>query len=88
MNGCMKQHATQAEHDAAREEWFALRLERRRQRERKARMAAAQQDFIRDWWGLTPQEKESEAAAGGPSLDQAAAPSASQTAPDGSRARP
>jgi COX assembly mitochondrial protein 1 len=52
MNGCMTRHATQEEHDAAREEWFAMRLERQQQRERKARMAAAQEDFMKEWWGL------------------------------------
>ncbi|EQL02391.1 Cytochrome c oxidase biogenesis protein [Ophiocordyceps sinensis CO18] len=52
MNGCMKLHATQQEHDAAREEWFALRLERQRQREHKAKVALAQEDFMREWWGL------------------------------------
>ncbi|KAJ3471796.1 hypothetical protein MRS44_001895 [Fusarium solani] len=52
MNSCMKLHATQAEHDAAREEWFALRIERQRERERKAKMAAAQEEFMREWWGL------------------------------------
>lgn len=52
MNGCMKAHATAVEHDAAREEWFAMRLERQRQRERKSRVAAAQEDFMREWWGL------------------------------------
>lgn len=52
MNGCMKLHATQQEHDAAREEWFALRLERQRQREHKAKVASAQEDFMREWWGL------------------------------------
>ncbi|KJZ73705.1 hypothetical protein HIM_06823 [Hirsutella minnesotensis 3608] len=52
MNGCMKLHATQEEHDAAREEWFALRLERQRQREHKAKVAAAQEEFVREWWGL------------------------------------
>lgn len=51
MNGCMKAHATAVEHDAAREEWFAMRLERQRQRERKSRVAAAQEDFMREWWG-------------------------------------
>ncbi|KAG5915651.1 hypothetical protein E4U53_004447, partial [Claviceps sorghi] len=55
MNNCMKRHATPEEHDAAREEWFAMRVERHRQRERKAKMAAAQEDFIREWWGL-PEE--------------------------------
>lgn len=52
MNHCMKVHATQAEHDAAREEWFAMRLERQRQREQKAKVAAAQEEFMHDWWGL------------------------------------
>lgn len=52
MNGCMTRHATQAEHDAAREEWFAMRIDRQRQRERKQKMAAAQEDFMREWWGL------------------------------------
>ena len=49
MNSCMKEHA------AAREEWFAMRMERHRQRERKAKVAAAQEDFMREWWGL-PEE--------------------------------
>lgn len=52
MNSCMTRHATQEEYDIAREEWFALRIERQRQRERKAKMAAAQEDFMREWWGL------------------------------------
>ncbi|KOS21511.1 COX assembly mitochondrial protein 2 [Escovopsis weberi] len=52
MNSCMKLKATQAEHDAAREEWFAMRLERQRARERKAKMARAQEEFMREWWGL------------------------------------
>lgn len=51
----MKLHATPEEHDAAREEWFAMRIERHRQRERKAKMAVAQEEFIREWWGL-PEE--------------------------------
>lgn len=52
MNNCMKLHATQDVHDEAREEWFALRIERQRERERKARVAQAQEDFMREWWGL------------------------------------
>lgn len=52
MNACMKLRATQEEQDAAREEWFALRMERQRQRERKTKMAAAQEEFMREWWGL------------------------------------
>ncbi|TWU76253.1 hypothetical protein ED733_004946 [Metarhizium rileyi] len=55
MNSCMKLRATAEEHDAAREEWFAMRMERHRQRERKAKMAVAQEEFIREWWGL-PEE--------------------------------
>ncbi|KAH8121509.1 hypothetical protein ACSS6W_004654 [Trichoderma asperelloides] len=55
MNACMVQHATQEQQDAAREDWFALRMERQKQRERKAKMAAAQEEFMRDWWGL-PEE--------------------------------
>ncbi|KAF5546995.1 cytochrome c oxidase biogenesis [Fusarium napiforme] len=45
-------HATQSAHDEAREEWFALRIERQRERERKARVAQAQEEFMREWWGL------------------------------------
>ncbi|RBR14768.1 hypothetical protein FVER53590_03560 [Fusarium verticillioides] len=52
MNSCMKLHATQSAHDEAREEWFALRMERQRERERKARVAQAQEEFMREWWGL------------------------------------
>jgi COX assembly protein 1 len=52
MNSCMALHANQAEHDAAREEWFAMRMQRQRERERKNKMAAAQEEFMRDWWGL------------------------------------
>lgn len=55
MNGCMKLRATQDEHDAAREEWFEMRVERAKQRERKARMAEAQEQFVKEWWGL-PEE--------------------------------
>lgn len=52
MNGCMTEHATQKEYDLAREEWFARRLERQQAREQKAKVAAAQEEFIKDWWGL------------------------------------
>ncbi|KAJ4151139.1 hypothetical protein LMH87_011854 [Akanthomyces muscarius] len=52
MNSCMKLHANPAEYDAAREEWFAMRLERQRQREVKTKVAAAQEEFMHDWWGL------------------------------------
>jgi COX assembly protein 1 len=59
MNNCMKLHATAEEHDAAREEWFAMRMERHRQRERKAKMAVAQEEFLREWWGLPEEVRES-----------------------------
>ena len=55
MNACMTLRATRDEEDAAREEWFAMRLERQRQREQKSRVAAAQEEFMREWWGL-PEE--------------------------------
>ncbi|KAF6844178.1 cytochrome c oxidase biogenesis protein [Colletotrichum musicola] len=58
MNGCMKAHATPVEHDAAREEWFAKRLERQKERERKAVKKAQQEDFIREWWGLPEKDAE------------------------------
>lgn len=58
MNSCMKAHATPAEHDAAREEWFAGRMERHRQRERKARRAMEQERFLREWWGLPEKDRE------------------------------
>ncbi|KAK1775656.1 cytochrome c oxidase biogenesis protein Cmc1 like-domain-containing protein [Copromyces sp. CBS 386.78] len=58
MNSCMKLHANQAEQDAAREEWFALRMERVRERERKARRKAEQEAFLREWWGLPEKDRE------------------------------
>ncbi|KAL8284791.1 hypothetical protein RB601_006710 [Gaeumannomyces tritici] len=58
MNGCMKAHATEAEHDAAREEWFAGRLERQREREQKARRKLEQERFHREWWGLPERDRE------------------------------
>ncbi|KAL1836055.1 hypothetical protein VTJ49DRAFT_5629 [Mycothermus thermophilus] len=58
MNGCMKAHATQAEQDAAREEWFAKRAERARERQRKALRKAEQEAFLREWWGLPEKDRE------------------------------
>ncbi len=58
MNSCMLSHATQAEQDASREEWFALRMERVRDRERKARRKAEQERFHREWWGLPDKDPE------------------------------
>jgi COX assembly mitochondrial protein 1 len=58
MNNCMKAHATDAEHDAAREEWFAQRMQRQREKEIKARKKAGQEDFLREWWGLPEKDME------------------------------
>lgn len=58
MNNCMKQHATPAEQDAAREEWFAQRQERSRARIEKAKRKEEQQRFLREWWGLEEGERE------------------------------
>ncbi|KAI9855837.1 MAG: hypothetical protein M1824_005826 [Vezdaea acicularis] len=52
MNACMVQHATRDEEDRAREEWFATRLERRREREEKERQIEEKRKFHREWWGL------------------------------------
>jgi COX assembly protein 1 len=59
MNTCMKAHATAAEQDAAREEWFATRAAA--QRELKMRKARQQEDFIREWWGLPEADREKRA---------------------------
>ncbi|KAI2469780.1 hypothetical protein F4781DRAFT_442314 [Annulohypoxylon bovei var. microspora] len=52
MNGCMLAHATTAEHDRAREQWFAQRQRRAREKEAKERRKLEQQAFHREWWGL------------------------------------
>lgn len=52
MNTCMLQFANQAEQDAARDEWFATRDERRREREVKEEKRIEQEKFHREWWGL------------------------------------
>ncbi|KAF7546996.1 hypothetical protein G7046_g9148 [Stylonectria norvegica] len=36
----------------ARVEWFSMRMERQHEREKKAKVAAAQEEFMREWWGL------------------------------------
>ncbi|PHH55740.1 hypothetical protein CFIMG_000250RA [Ceratocystis fimbriata CBS 114723] len=58
MNACMKTHATPSEMDAAREEWFAKRLERAEARAKKAVKAAEQEAFVREWWGLPQKDTE------------------------------
>ena len=50
MNGCMIQHATQNERDAAREEWFATMGERRKAREEEEKKKAEVQRLHREWW--------------------------------------
>lgn len=52
MNSCMLAHSTPAEHDRAREDWFAARLTRARDRDRRERRKLEQERFHRDWWGL------------------------------------
>lgn len=58
MNSCMAAHATQAEHDRAREEWFAGRMARAKERERKERRKLEQEKFHREWWGLPQKDPE------------------------------
>lgn len=58
MNSCMKENATPEEQDAAREEWFAQRVERQKERERKARRKLEQEKFLREWWGLPEKDRE------------------------------
>lgn len=60
MNSCMAAHATQKEQDAAREEWFATRLQRQKEREKKEERKKEQEKFYREWWNLPPKDKESE----------------------------
>ncbi|KAH9906360.1 hypothetical protein F4778DRAFT_778748 [Xylariomycetidae sp. FL2044] len=59
MNSCMLANATQAEHDRAREDWFAQRMVRARERERKERRKLEQERFHREWWGLPERDPES-----------------------------
>lgn len=54
----MASYATQAEHDKAREEWFAGRMARARDRERKERRKLEQEKFHREWWGLPDKDPE------------------------------
>ena len=52
MNTCMLQYANQIEKDAARDEWFATRGDRKREREIKEEKRIEQEKFHREWWGL------------------------------------
>ena len=58
MNTCMLSHTGQDQRDAAREEWFATRDERIRQREEKEKKKKVQEKFHREWWGLPPLEED------------------------------
>jgi len=60
MNKCMVAHATQYEQDAAREEWFATRLKRQKEREAKEARRKEQEKFHREWWGLPLEDREGE----------------------------
>lgn len=52
MNTCMLQFANQAEQDTARDEWFATRDVRKKEREDKEERRKEQEKFHREWWGL------------------------------------
>ena len=70
MNSCMILHATQMEKDAAREEWFATRDLRQRQREEKELRKKEQEKFHRDWWNLPPlKDEETQRSQGGDSKE-------------------
>ncbi|KAE8451347.1 hypothetical protein EG329_003976 [Mollisiaceae sp. DMI_Dod_QoI] len=58
MNTCMMVHATQAEQDAAREEWFGLRLKRQKDREAKEARRKEQERFHKEWWGLPIEDRD------------------------------
>ncbi|KAI9719418.1 MAG: hypothetical protein M1812_003489 [Candelaria pacifica] len=64
MNSCMVGHATQHNQDAAREEWFATRLERQRLREEKERKRKEQEKFYNEWWGINKPEQTKEGQEG------------------------
>lgn len=57
MNGCMVRHATPDEEDRAREDWFALRGERKRETERREQVRKRQEDFHREWWEREEEER-------------------------------
>lgn len=54
----MALHATEEEHDRAREEWFAQRMVRAKEREHKERRKIEQEKFHREWWGLPDRDPE------------------------------
>lgn len=54
----MQTYATPEEHDRAREQWFAQRQQRAREREQKERRKLEQEAFHREWWGLPQRDPE------------------------------
>ncbi|KIW02192.1 uncharacterized protein PV09_06349 [Verruconis gallopava] len=52
MNSCMMRYATLEEQDRAREEWFATRDQRRKERELKEEKRKEAERIHRQWWGL------------------------------------
>lgn len=64
MNACMMQYATQAEQDAAREEWFATIDKRREEKERKEIKKKEDEKFWREWWDKDLSKKPGQSGAG------------------------
>ncbi|KAI1324603.1 hypothetical protein F5Y16DRAFT_380309 [Xylariaceae sp. FL0255] len=58
MNNCMLLHATPAEHDRAREQWFAGRHARAKEQREKEKRKLEQERFHREWWGLPERDPE------------------------------
>nr|POE94796.1 hypothetical protein CFP56_78420 [Quercus suber] len=70
MNTCMKKYATQAEHDAAREEWFATMDIRRREREEKEEKRKKDEVFWREWWDKEKKTEEMKGLPGDKTKEQ------------------
>lgn len=66
MNNCMMKYATQAEQDAAREEWFATIDKRREEREQKEAKRKEDEKFWREWWDKDLKKKPGQASDGKP----------------------
>ena len=58
MNSCMVAHASQAEFDLARSDWFRGLEARRLEREEQERKRKEGEKFWREWWDLPPNQKE------------------------------
>ncbi|EON67158.1 hypothetical protein W97_06411 [Coniosporium apollinis CBS 100218] len=55
MNNCMVAHATVEQQDAAREEWFATKDQRRKEREEKEAKRKEAEKLHHEYWGLDEQ---------------------------------